>query len=76
MVEFKPVTYQSKYYHNTHGQKRDEFLTEKFGEEWLKNMKSKGFFGGDWPDEMIGKPKEGPDWKSFPVLGEEVYLDA
>ena len=76
MTEFKPVTYQSKYYHNTHGEKRDEFLTAKFGEEWLKDMKAQGHFGGDWPDEMIGKPKESKNWKSVPVIGGEVNLDA
>ena len=74
-MTFKPVTYQSKFYHNTHGNKRDEFLIEQFGEEWLKDMKAKGHFGGDHPDELIGKPK-GEKWKSWPVEGEEVDLDA
>jgi len=76
MTKFEPVTYQSKYYHNTHGQKRDEFLIAKFGEEWLKDMKAQGYFGGDHPEEIIGTLKEGPDWKSWPVVGEEINLDA
>ena len=74
-MKFKPVTYQSKFYHNTHGNKRDEFLIEQFGEEQLKDMKAKGHFGGDHPDELIGKPK-GDNWKSWPVVGKEVDIDA
>jgi len=35
-------------------------LIEMYGEQWLKDMKAKGHYGGDWPEEMIGKPKEGP----------------
>jgi len=72
-MEFKPVTYQSKYYHNTHSEKRDEFLVANFGKEWLKEMKEKGHFGSDTPEELIGTLKEG---KSSPVVGEEIDLDA
>tara|TARA_Y100000034_G_scaffold130189_1_gene188018 strand:+ start:479 stop:733 length:255 start_codon:yes stop_codon:yes gene_type:complete len=75
IMVFKPVTYQSKYYHNTHSEKRDEFLIEEFGEEWLKDMKAKGHFGGEHPLELVGKPK-GKNWRSSPVIGEEVDLDA
>jgi hypothetical protein len=75
--------YQSKYYHNEHSHQRDRFLVKNFGEEWLKDMKSKGFFGGDFPDEIIGTLKEG-DWRSrdYDASGnefkcfEEVDLDA
>jgi len=75
--------YQSKYYHNEHSKQRDRFLTEEFGEEWLKTMKSKGYFGGDFPDEIVGTlkvgeyrsrgyDKDGNEYKFF----EEVDLDA
>lgn len=75
--------YQSKYYHNEHSRQRDRFLIQNFGEEWLKDMKSRGFFGGDFPDEIVGTLKEG-DWRSraYDASGnefkcfEEVDLDA
>lgn len=73
-IPFEQVVYQSRYYHNTHSEKRDEFLITNFGEDWLKNMKAKGYFGGDWCSTMIGKPKGYP-WKSSPVLGKEVFID-
>jgi len=80
--EFK--IFQSKYYHNEHSRQRDEFLTEMFGEEWLVKMKAKGYFGGDWPDNIIGTLKTGENWKSRAYdadgneikLYEEVDLDA
>jgi len=61
MIELK--TFQSKYYHNKHSEQRDAFLIENFGEEWLINMKKKGYFQGEWPDELVGTLK-GPNWKS------------
>ena len=75
--------YQSKYYHNEHSRQRDRFLTQNFGEEWLKDMKSKGFFAGDFPDEIVGTLKEG-EWRSraYDASGnefkcfEEINLDA
>lgn len=75
--------YQSRYYHNKHSHQRDRFLIEQFGEEWLNNMKTKGFFGGDFPDEIVGTLKEG-EWRSrgYDADGnefkyfEEVDLDA
>ena len=73
-VPFEQVVYQSRYYHNTHSEKRDEFLIANFGEDWLKDMKQKGYFGGDWCPTLIGKPKGNP-WKSSPVLGKEVFID-
>lgn len=76
--------YQSKYFHNEHSKQRDRFLVELHGEEWLKDMKSKGFFGGDFPDEIVGtlkpwddKRSQGFDENGNPFLGyEEVDLDA
>jgi len=75
-------TFQSKYYHNKHSEQRDAFLIKNFGEEWLNKMKEKGYFQGDWPDEIVGTLK-GPDWKSKsfgkdgkPFKNKEVYLDA
>ena len=55
----KIVTYESDFYHNGHGQQRDRLLIELYGEAWLAEQKAKGLYGGDWPEEMIGKPKEG-----------------
>jgi len=73
-VPFEQVVYQSRYYHNTHSEKRDDFLIANFGEDWLKDMKYKGHFGGDWCPSMIGQPK-GQPWKSSPVLGKEIFID-
>lgn len=76
----KMKTYQSKYYHNEHSNQRDRFLIENFGEDWLNDMKSKGYFGGDWPEEIIGNEKDGlsiaydKDGNIFKT--EEIYLDA
>lgn len=67
-------TYQSKYYHNEHSKQRDRFLISQFGKEWLTEMKNKGYFNGDFPEEMVGKLKEG-DYrsKSFDKNGNEVF---
>jgi len=72
MSEFKPICYQSTKYHNSHSEARDKFLIENFGEEWLRDMKSKGHFGGDWCPTMIGQPKDG---LSSPVVGEEIWIE-
>ena len=55
----KIVTFQSEFYHNGHSMQRDRLLIEIHGEEWLKEQKAKGLYGGDWPDEIIGTPKNG-----------------
>jgi len=75
-------TFQSKFYHNKHSEQRDNFLTEMFGVEWLKDMKSNGYFGNDWDLSIIGTPK-GENWKSVAYdkdgnifQNEEVDLDA
>lgn len=57
-METKIVTYDSDFYHNGHGQQRDKLLIELYGEEWLKQQKEKGFYGGDWPDHMLGTKKD------------------
>ena len=79
---FEPKTFQSKYFHNNHSERRDAFLTEMFGEEWLRDMKAKGYFGGDWCPTMVGTEKpEGAksgyiDTEgNFRVAGEEIDLD-
>ena len=84
MAEFKPKTYQSDYYHNGHGKDRDDWLREEFGQEWLDDMKAKGYFGGDWCESIVGTKKEGdpttyyidPETGEKAVLGEEIFLDA
>jgi hypothetical protein len=82
MAEFKPKTYQSDYYHNEHGNDRDKFLIEEFGEEWLKDMKAKGYFGGDWSEDIVGTKKVGNTKSGYikdgevVALGEEIFLDA
>lgn len=53
------VTYDADFYHNGHSMQRDRLLIELYGEEWLREQKSKGFYGGDFPEEMLGKPKQG-----------------
>lgn len=80
---FEPKTYQSKYYHNNHSEQRDAFLIEQFGEEWLHEMKAKGYFGGDWCEAVIGTPKPEGARSCYidqngneQVIGEEVDLDA
>lgn len=77
------ITFQSKYFHNKHSEQRDNFLIENFGEEWLKDMKVKGYFGGDWPEELIGTLKPWKNWhsKAYDANGNifknrEVDLDA
>lgn len=59
-MKTKIVTYESDFYHNGHGQQRDQLLIELYGEEWLKEQKSKGFYGGDWREEIIGTTKSEP----------------
>jgi len=58
-MKSKIVTYDSDFYHNGHGQQRDRLLIELYGEEWLKEQKSKGFYAGDWADEVVGTKKDG-----------------
>lgn len=53
------VTYDAPFYHNGHSMQRDRLLIELYGEEWLKEQKAKGFYGGDMPAELVGQPKEG-----------------
>lgn len=53
----KIVTYKSDFIHNGHSMQRDRMLIEMYGEEWLKEQKAKGLYGGDWPEEVIGQPK-------------------
>jgi len=57
-MKTKIVTYDSDFYHNGHGQQRDKLLIELYGEEWLKEQKAKGFYGGDWPDLVVGTKKD------------------
>lgn len=54
----KIVTYDSDFYHNGHGNQRDKLLIEMYGEKWLQEQKALGFYGGDWPDSLIGVKKE------------------
>ena len=54
------VTYKSDFYHNGHSQQRDRLLIKIYGEEWLREQKSKGYFGGDWPSDVVGTPKPEP----------------
>lgn len=77
----KIVTYQSDFYHNGHSEQRDRMLIEMYGEQWLRDMKAKGYYGGDWPEEMIGKPKQGPsgyydDQGNVTTCGEVVVLNS
>lgn len=57
-MKTKIVTYDAEFYHNGHGMQRDRMLIEMYGEEWLREKKAQGLYGGDWPEEMVGKPKE------------------
>lgn len=76
-------TYQSKFYHNKHSEDRDKFLIERFGQQWLWEMKSRGYFGGEWSDSVVGTPKKSENWRSRAydsegreILLDEVYIDA
>jgi len=56
---FEIVAFKSDFYHNGHSMQRDRLLICIHGKKWLEDMKAKGYFGADWPDEIIGTPKEG-----------------
>lgn len=55
----KIVTFKSDFFHNGHSMQRDRLLIEIYGEDWLREQKAKGLYGGDWPEEIIGTPREG-----------------
>lgn len=57
-MKSKIVTYDSDFYHNGHSDQRDRLLIELYGEKWLKEQKSLGYYGGDWPDSIIGTKKD------------------
>lgn len=76
----KIVTYRSNFIHNGHSIQRDKLLIEIYGEQWLREQKAKGMYGGDWPEEMLGQPK--PDVSGYldengdmRTVGEVVYLE-